>query len=100
MNPEIEAALALVDAGPVKTKAWLEAGGPVCKYCQPYEDVHQAAARILAAEVRRLQADRAAAFDAAQGALVTMESWAYTMGIDPHNNDNYCRLKDWVKGSK
>lgn len=52
----VEAALALVDAGPLKTPAWLIQAEAICCHCHRYEDVSMAAARILAAEVRRLRA--------------------------------------------
>ncbi len=53
---QIEAALALVDVGPAKNLQWMACAVPMSKYCLPHEDVDQAAARILAAEVRRLRA--------------------------------------------
>ena len=48
-------ALALVDVGPLKTAEWMERSVPMCKWCEKGEDVDQAAARILAKEVRRLR---------------------------------------------
>ena len=48
-------ALALVDAGPMKTVEWMLCATPMCRHCRPHEDVDQAAARILAGEVRRLR---------------------------------------------
>lgn len=47
-------ALALVDAGPLMSAEWLEASIPMCKHCEAHEDVDQAAARILASELRRV----------------------------------------------
>lgn len=34
--------------------------------------------------------------EAAEGAQVVMEAWC-AEGRDPFNNDNYCRLLDWMK---
>lgn len=34
--------------------------------------------------------------EAAEGAQVVMEAWCAD-GRDPCNNDNYCRLLDWMK---
>ncbi len=56
MTTEIEDALALVDTVPAKTIEWMVPAGKMCQWCQPREDVSEAAARILAAEVRRLRA--------------------------------------------
>ena len=50
-------ALALVDAGPIKTAKWMLCVTPMCRHCLPCEDVDQAAARILAGEVRRLRGE-------------------------------------------
>ncbi len=55
----VDAALALVDAGPLKTPAWLIPAAAMCCHCQRYEDVSIAAARILAEEVRRLRGENA-----------------------------------------
>jgi hypothetical protein len=33
---------------------------------------------------------------AAEGAVVTIESLFQSVNRDPCNNDNYCRLKDWI----
>ncbi len=33
---------------------------------------------------------------AARGALVIMDSYFVITGVDPTNNDNYCRLLDWI----
>lgn len=56
LNPALAAALALVDFGPVRSEEWFIPAQVMCDNCQPGEDVDQAAARILAAEVRRLRA--------------------------------------------
>jgi hypothetical protein len=53
-NEALQAALALVDVGPAKTQEWMICASAMCQFCRPGEDVDQAAARILAAEVRRL----------------------------------------------
>lgn len=40
------------------------------------------------------------AIEAAEGAVVTLEAWAESLGKEPTNNDNYCRLKDWLRDAK
>lgn len=60
MNTEqIEDAIALVDIGPQKTAQWLDAAHKMMRHCRwrEGEDVDQAAARILADEVRQLRTD-------------------------------------------
>ena len=52
---DVAAALAFVAVGPRKTLEWQEQASRMCGHCQPYEDVADAAARLLAAEVLRLQ---------------------------------------------
>ena len=57
-NPELDAALALVDFGPCRTAArpqdWIAAVTPIFAYSKDFEDVNLAAARIIAAEYRRV----------------------------------------------
>lgn len=48
--------MALVKIGVNKTPEWLDRAQAVCAHCLKGEDVDQAAARILASEVLRLQA--------------------------------------------
>ena len=48
-------ALAFVAVGPRKTPEWVAESVPLCGHCEPCEDVSDAAARILAAEVLRLR---------------------------------------------
>jgi hypothetical protein len=51
-------ALALVDFGPCKDaerpQDWINVAGPMCAHCDGTEDVNLAAARIIAAEYRKL----------------------------------------------
>lgn len=53
----VEDALTHVASGPAKTADWMTTAAPMCRHCLPREDVDQACARILAAEVRRLRAE-------------------------------------------
>jgi hypothetical protein len=48
-------ALALVEAGPMKTERWMEKASAMCRYCRKGEDVDQAAARILAIVAQQLR---------------------------------------------
>ena len=59
-DTQISDALKLVDVGPQKSVEWIEAITPMCKWCERGEDVDQAAARILAKEVRRLLSENKA----------------------------------------
>ena len=52
---------------------------------------------ILRAELDAANARIARGVQAAEGAKVIAEAWAPG---DPCNNDNYCRLLDWIKESK
>jgi hypothetical protein len=53
-------ALALVEFGPCRDAArpqdWMAVASPMCQHCEGTEDVNFAAARILAAEYKRLSA--------------------------------------------
>jgi len=55
----VSESLALVDFGPCRLSArpakWIEVAGPMCKHCEDGESVDHAAARILAAEYRRMK---------------------------------------------
>ncbi len=51
----VPAALGFVAMGPPKTQAWINEAAHMCRFCEGAESVDQAAARILAAEVRRLR---------------------------------------------
>ena len=37
--------------------------------------------------------------EAAEGAQVVMEAWC-AEGYDPFNNDNYCRLMNWMRDAR
>jgi hypothetical protein len=37
---------------------------------------------------------------AAEGAQAIMELYFENQDRDPHNNDNYCRLVDWLKAAR
>jgi len=37
---------------------------------------------------------------AAEGAQVVMEVFIISQNRDPSNNDNYCRLMDWLKAAR
>lgn len=39
----------------------------------------------------------ASGLEAAEGAQVLAELYFAQQGRDPSNNDNYCRLLDWIK---
>lgn len=56
-HPGLEAALALVDFGPLETGRGLQRGHKIafrmCAYREAGEHVHMAAARIIAAEYRK-----------------------------------------------
>ena len=64
------------------------------------ERVAKAFAKALAtkdAEIKRLRDDVAEAFAALNGAQVLAECYFADHGRDPANNDNYCRICDWLK---
>jgi hypothetical protein len=54
----LDAALALVDFGPCqrseRPQDWVKVARPMCAHCEELEDVNFAAARIIAAEYRKL----------------------------------------------
>ena len=56
----------------------------------------------LAEEDRRSVTAEAALAEArvvAEGAQIVIEAMFSDVGRDPCNNDNYCRLMDWIKGA-
>jgi len=56
----LDAALALVNFGPRRgaehPQDWINVAGPMCAHCEGAEDVNLAAARIIAAEYRKVMA--------------------------------------------